>query len=329
MPALNETQQVGRREDLSDVLVVADAKNTPFTSMARKGKKPVKTIFDWPVGQVPAPDTDSVPDGQPVNGVEDLSGNRALLHNRVHKLRRVVGCSEFAEDVNDPAGIASEFANAKANALLAVKRAMEAVFCGDQDCSLSGTTHTTRGLGSWITNSAQTDQPVPSSYRTPAASINSNALTSLTEDDLRAIMQSIYSQTGQMGDWDGLVGVDLKTLVSTFTIHDPNVASKTQVRMFNTQLKDNTLHAVIDVIKGDFGQIRLHPTLWNAWNNTTKVANTKRGYVLDMDDVAVRANKLPGFKPLPDDDSGPRGVVSAIIASQLGNPLKHGKLALS
>lgn len=329
MPSLNETQQVGRREDLSDILVVADAKNTPFTSMAKKGKKAVKTIFDWPVGQVPAPDTSSVPDGQAVDNVEDLSGNRALLHNRVHKLRRVVGCSEFAEDVNDPAGIQSEFANAKANALLAVKRAMEAVFCGDQDSSLVGTTHTCRGLGSWINNSAQTDQAVPAAYRTPVASIITAALTTLTEDNLRAVMQSIYQQTGQMGDWDGLVGVDLKTLISTFTIHDPNVASKTVVRTFQTQLKDNTLHDVIDIIRGDFGMIRLHPTLWNAWNNTTKVANTKRGYVLDMDDVAIRANKLPGFKPLPDDDSGPRGVVSAIISDQVGNPLKHGKLDLS
>ncbi len=295
--------------------------------MAKKGKKPVKTIFDWPVGEIPDPDTASVADGAPVSAIEDLSGNRALLHNRVHKLRRTIGCSEMAEDVSDPAGVQSEFAHAKANGITAVKRAMEAVFCGDQDSSLSDTTHTCRGLGSWINNSAQTDNPVQSDYRTPTGSIKAPALTALTEQDIRDLMQSIYEQTGQMLDLDGLFGTSLKSMVSTFTIHDPNVSSKTVVRTFFAQLKDNTLHAVIDVVKGDFGQIRIHPTLWNAWNNSTKASDQKRGYVLDMDDVMVRANKLPGFKPLPDDDSGPRGVISAIVSDQVGNPLKHGKLA--
>jgi hypothetical protein len=43
----------------------------------------------------------------------------------------------------------------------------------------------------------------------------------------------------------------------------------------------------------------------------------------------MRANKLPGFKPLPDDDSGPRGVITAIIALQVGTPQRHGKIAAS
>jgi len=326
MPALSEINQIGKREDLSDILVVADAKNTPVTSMMKKGKKPVKTIFDWPVGSVPNPDTASVPDGAPVTSTEDLSGSRALLHNRVHKLRRAFGVSEFAEDVADPAGVQSEFKHNKANALLAVKRGIEAVFCGDQDSSLSGTTHTCRGLGSWISSSAQTDNPVPAAYRTPAGSIKSVALTSLLESDILALMQSIYEQTGQMGDWDGIFGTALKATVSSWTIHDPNVSNKTVVRTFQTQLKDNTLSGTIDIIKGDFGTIREHPTLWNAYNNSTKAADTKRGYVLDMDDLMMRVNKAPGFKPLPDDDSGPRGLISAIVSDQMGSPLKHGKI---
>lgn len=325
MPATSEITQVGKREDLSDQLVVADAKNTPVTSMMPKGKKPAKTIFDWVHASIPDPDTNSVPDGQPVDSVEDLSGNRALLHGRVHKLRRVVGVSEMAEDVSTPAGIQSEFSNSKANALMAVKRGVEAVFCGDQDSSLVGTTHTCRGLGSWINSTAQTDLPVPNIYLTPANSIYSGNLTDLTEDDIRSIMQSIYEKTGQMLSLDGVVGTDLKSTISKMTIHDPNVTTTNAVvRTFFTQLKDDTLYSSVDIVKGDFGEIRLMPTLWNAYNNTTKAANTKRGYFLKMSGLKMRANKLPGFKPLQDDDSGPRGVVSAIISMQLDSPLVHG-----
>src|SRR4051812_20575125 len=198
MPQVNDITQVGKREDLSDTLIVADAKNTPITSMMPKGKKPANTLYSWPHSRIPDPDTTPIPDGKPVDNVEDLSGDRALLQGRVHKLRRVVGVSELAEDVNTPAGVKSEYAQNKANALVAIKRAIEAVFAGDQDSSLVGTTNQTRGLGAWINNTAQADLPVPLRFRTPTTSIWTNTVANLTEDDIRAIMKSIYQQTGEM-----------------------------------------------------------------------------------------------------------------------------------
>ena len=324
---VSSINQVGAREDLSDKLVVADMKACPLTTMIRKGKKPTKPIFDWPVAGVPAPDTAAVADGDPIESFDDNSGARALLHGRVHKVRTGCSVSEMAEDVNTPAGIESEFKFAKLNALKKVKRAIEAVFCGDQDSSLSGRTHTTRGLGSWIKATAQTDLPVATAYLTPAGSIDATALTSLTEEIIRDVMQSIYGQTGELGSWDGLVGVALKSEISKMTIFRDSVGSNEIVRTFFAQIESKKLQAVIDVVVGDFGTIRLHPTLWNAWNNSTKAADSKRGYILDMDDLEMRANKLPGFKQLPEDDSGPKGVVSAIVALQVGSPLKHGKLA--
>lgn len=319
--------QVGAREDLSDRLVVADMKTTPLVTMMRKGKKPTKHIFQWPVAGVPSPDTAAVADGDPIESFDDNSGARALLSGRVHKVRTGVAVSEFAEDVNDPAGIDSEFKFAKLNGLKKIKRAIEAVFCGDQDSSLSGRTHTTRGLGSWISNSAQSDLPVDSNYRTPSGSIDTTALTSLTEEIILGVMQSIYSQTGEIGDWDALCGTSTKLEISKMSIFRDDVTSNTIVRTFFAQLEKKTLQTTIDFIQGDFGRIRLHPTLWNAFNNSTKAADAKRTYILDLNDLEMRANKLPGFKELPEDDSGPKGVVSAIVALQVGNPLKHGKLA--
>lgn len=325
MPRTQEIDQVGKREDLSDMLVVADAKNTPLTSMMKKSKKPTNSLYEWPVGQIPAPDTTPIADGAPVDTEEDLSGNRAILRNRVHKLRRVFGVSEMAQDISDPAGVKDEFQHNKMNALVAIKRAIEAVFAGDQDSNLTGTTHQTRGLGSWINSTAQTDNPVPTDYRTPTGSIYSGSLADLSEDDARLLMQSIYEQTGEKGSWDALVGTALKAHFSKMTIHDEDVpVSGVNVRTFFAKLESNELCAVIDVIKGDFGQMRLHPTLWNGFNNTTKLPNSKRGYVLDMSDLDMCANKLPGFKPLPDDDSGPNGLVSAIVGNRMGSPLKHG-----
>lgn len=327
MPAISEARQVGKREDLSDMLVVASAKDTPVTSMMAKGTKPTNALFGWPVDNQAKPDTDGVADGDPASDFDDLSA-RAILQGRVQKFRSNPAVSELAEEVSTPAGVASEFARAKAKSLEKVKFSIEARFCSDGDSSKVGTTNQTRGLGSWISNSAQSDLPVDENYRTPTASIYSSGLSSLLESNLLSVMQSIYEQTGRKGNWDCPFGTALKALVSTFSVHDPNVSSTTVIRRFNsTQGEDYKLETKVDIIQGDFGTLRLFPTLFNGWNNTTKAPDSKRGYVLDMADLKMRANKAPGFKPLPDDDSGPRGVVSAIVALMVGNPLKHGKIA--
>jgi hypothetical protein len=47
MAALLEVNQVGKREDFSDVIATVDAKNLPVTSMVPKGSEPANSIFDW------------------------------------------------------------------------------------------------------------------------------------------------------------------------------------------------------------------------------------------------------------------------------------------
>ncbi|NBW11381.1 MAG: hypothetical protein EBR82_25445 [Caulobacteraceae bacterium] len=314
---------MGKREDLGDMLVVADAKDTPVTSMIAKGTKPTNALFGWPVDDEAKPDTDGVADGDPASDFDDLS-NRAILQGRIQKFRSNPAVSELAEDVSTPAGIASEFARAKAKSITKVKRSIEARFCSDGDSGKVGTTNTTRGLGKWLQSTAQSDLPVDAAYRTPAGAIYSSTLAGLLESDLLAIMQNIFNNTGKKGSWDCPFGTALKALVSTFSVHDPNVSNTTIVRRFNAPQSDYELDTKVDIINGDFGTLRLFPTLFNGWNNTTKAPDSKRGYILDMSDLKMRVNKAPGFKPLPDDDSGPRGVVSAIVALQVGNPLKHG-----
>ena len=49
MPKLLEKDIVnaGKREDLANLIAMVDAKDTPFTSMAKKGAQPGNTIFRW------------------------------------------------------------------------------------------------------------------------------------------------------------------------------------------------------------------------------------------------------------------------------------------
>lgn len=47
MAMLFEYNQVGKRESLSDIIAMVDAKDTPVASMIPKGKKPGNTYLQW------------------------------------------------------------------------------------------------------------------------------------------------------------------------------------------------------------------------------------------------------------------------------------------
>ena len=332
MPATQEINQVGKRQELADIVAVADRKGTPFTSMVSKGKKPVNTLYEWQAGKVPEADTDGVIDGKDADTTQDGSGARAVLQGRVQKLWKLPMVSDLAED-NDVAGIESEFANSKANMTKALKRSIEAVFCSDNESQkdTGAQPYKTRGLGKWIQAGAHGDLPVDANYRTPAAQIFSGSLASMKEDDVRAIMQALYNVIGESLDLDCLAGTDLVSAFEKMTIYLDNVSNKTIVRTFfqNLDPEKAVLSRSIDIIKGSFGQMRIHPTVWNGFNNTTKQPDTKRGYILNMKGIQMVAKRLPGFKPLPDLGGGPRGIIDAIIGLKVFNPLEHGAIKAS
>lgn len=49
MPSLVERGQVGKREDLADIIENVDQKDMPVTSMIRKGSAPKNSIVEWQV----------------------------------------------------------------------------------------------------------------------------------------------------------------------------------------------------------------------------------------------------------------------------------------
>ena len=145
----------------------------------------------------------------------------------MQKFRKAFLVSDLAQNVSDVAGIGKrgEMKRAISHAIVELKRNMEATFCSDQDSQAdNGTTlpYLTRGMGKWITNTAQGDQPVPAAYLTPAASIITKTTATTLETDFNAVCGSIYAQTGQQGDFDLICGTAVKQLFSTFAAWVPN-----------------------------------------------------------------------------------------------------------
>ena len=354
MPSLTERIiPSGKREDLADLIALVDAKDTPFTSMAPKGSKPGNTLFRWQVDSLPnavasqagvVDGTDVDPNGGTIqNFVKDGSSGtqyRYELSNHIQEFRKAVRVSPLTLDIAVTAGVKDELANNVAKGITMLKRDMEKTFCSNNlpkadDGSSQG--YASRGLDSWIRPVATTGGvfandnylTIPSSFRTPSASVAGNAtatvestatVSTLTEITVQDILTSIYSQTGQFRSYDGLVGPNLKRAFTNlvYTSRTDTAASQQTVRTFNRDASASSYISSIDVFEGDFGQIRLHPSLF--------LKNNFCGYILPIEHTEIRyGGSVAGVKELTDNGGGPARLINAIASVCVKNPLAFGK----
>jgi hypothetical protein len=321
----------GLREDLADVISVIDQKNTPVTSRIKAGSDLSNgSVFSWQADSYNDPSFDGVLTNADVTTFDDPAKNRVLLSGRAQKFRRSIKVDDFAQNVDNIAGVGKkkEMARGVSRALIELKRDMESAFCSSNDSQeQSGTNpYKTRGLGSWISSSAQTDLPVPASFRTPSASINTTATSSLTESDVAAVLQSVYEQTGTIDTMDLVTGPNLKKRFSEFTRYSSGSNTALSTRQYTASLNDRTVISTVDTYIGDFGTINLVPTLFNA-KDAAAAVQSARGYLLNMDMLESRYGRRPRFQELEDQGGGPRGLVDAIAALVCWNPKGLGKFA--
>ena len=337
MPSLIERNIVnaGKREDLANLIAMVDAKDTPFTSMAKKGAQPGNTIFRWQADRLPATTAPTpVVDGtdvDPATGTQNFvndSGTqfRVELSNRIQIFRKAVRVSKLTQDVANIAGVKDELANNVSKAITLLKRDMEVAMCANQTAQVDNGTvgYRTRGLDKWIVAAANIDTvdlPAAASAFCPSASqISTVGTAALTETVVQDILTGIYSQTGQFKDYDALVGPTLKraftNLVFTTTASGTNQYQS--VRTFSREADASSYVASVDVFEGDFGRIRLHPSLF--------LKNNFSGYIIPFDQVEIRyGGNVAQVTELQDNGGGPARLIEAVAGLCVYNPLAFGK----
>ena len=342
----------GKREDLMDMIALVDAKDTPFTSMARKGSKPGNMYFRWQSDSLPTPQVGGTPDGVDVNLVTGVSnyvvGYRAELANYAQIFRRAVRVSKLTQDIADVAGVRDELADNVAKAITGIKRDMEVTFTSNQvsqlDTGDQTTAYRTAGAQTWISNAGTgtpTPGDIPSIFRTPTTSIigSGTALgTSLTDAAVQGLLKSIFDQTGHYTSFDCIVGTDLKRaftgLLGTTSLTTvagtqaaPLAAGATKVQTFQRDAAADTYIQSLDVFQGDFGTVRLHPTTFIGTVSGTSYTPTPfKGLVLDMNLIEVRyGGNVAQVTALQDNGGGPGRLIEAVAGLVVGNPLGLGK----
>lgn len=331
----------GKREDLSDLIAVVDARDVPFVSMAKKGSKPGNTLMRWQHDAVPAPAPTSTPDGTDVSAYENYSGDRVELSNYVQLFRRAVRVSPMSEDIANVAGVNSELAANVAKGIKGLKRDMEVAFCSDQDgqADTGSVGYMTKGLQTWVSTSGGSTPAVPSSVRAKSGQIvgASAACSTLTEAAVQGMLTQLYLNRGVIKQYTALVGPTLKRaftnlLSTTATATDANDSiAATRIQTLNRDAAASTITSSVDVFAGDFGQLALVPTNWigelsYSSNVAAFTAKPYKGLVIDPSLMEVRyGGQVARVRPLPDAGGGEARLIEAVAALVCHSPLACGK----
>jgi hypothetical protein len=229
------------------------------------------------------------------------------------------------------AGIGKRKTMAKAIAkfLTVIGRDMEATFLSDNETQAESgnAAYKTRGLLRWAQSTAQAVHPVPSNFRTPAGAIYSGAIGSLTEETFGTMAKARWDEVGEAEELTMAVGSTVKQRVSKFSVYQPDEASHTIVRRFNSS-EATTLKKKVDVIETDFGTFMLRLSSFiNTAGDPTSDASKRLGVAFDLSKVKCRFAEKPGYVEHPNLGGGPRGLIEAIGVLRPTNPMDLMKIA--
>lgn len=285
-----KTGAIGIREELSDLITNVDAKETPISSMAKRGSKPGNTTFRWQVDRNPDPSVElGILDGKDVDPTSPSTnadfkqytlGYRTEVENNIHLFRRAVHVSNLTQDILNIAGVKDELSRQLAKATIDLKRSMEITFTSDIMPAIDdGTTpYRTRCLTSWIKKDkaiAQTNadkygvqsqqiRSIDENFCTPESSIvgTGTAVTELNENTVQDLMTSVYEQTGQFKNHEAVVGTKLKRQFTelVYTTRSPSGPATTSGIRSTRDASSDSIKASVDYFEGDFGKLALIPT---------------------------------------------------------------------
>jgi len=246
---------VGIREELSDRILNIAPTDTPFTSMAKKGKTSSRNP-EWQRDTLASPDpTNAQIEGNDLVATSGTTGQPDRLKNIVQLFDKKVTVSDTAIAVNT-AGRANELKYQVAKKSKEIKRDMEMRFCGNY-ASVVGNTSTAGQLGSvesWIaTNASRGSGGSSGGYDSntglTVAATDGTGRT-FTEALLKAAIKAAWDAGGEPDTI--MVSGSKKQTFSGFT------GIATQFNQVNDSNKV-MLYGAADIYKSDFGQHKVVP----------------------------------------------------------------------
>lgn len=320
---------IGKQEDWANYITNIEMLDQPVMDWLPVGQKPVNPLYDYQVDKFRAPRENAHVDGKPWGNFDSGGENRARLKAFIQWFDNGVSVSRLSQDMTKDAGIGDQMAFEIPKKLKEMAQDMEAQFCDDsesrEDDKVNG--YKTRSIGAWIKSTAQSHYPVDSNFRTPSASIVGTATASMTENEVRVMLQSMWGECKSVEPCTGFCGIDLKSKFADFQYFLPSSASTQSTGVVSQNVfKDKTISRSIDTYKGDGFMVDLVLTPWQANLTGSATAKKGRGHFLHRSRWELRWHQKPAVYKPEFKGGAYEAAMDAIAMLVCTNPLGEGKI---
>jgi hypothetical protein len=318
--------QIGRREDLSNMIYDISPTEKPFTSAVKKTKA-TQSKHEWQTDALAAASaTNGIIEGDDLGGAGTTADPTVRLANQLQTLRKGVRVSGRARKI-DTAGRADEFE-------YQLKKRMAE--CGrDLEAALTQTNAGTAGSAasaplmasfeSWIassatavgnyisagTGTAQTTIGINASAGYPVtAPVDSTVAGTLTEAQLKYVIRACWTQGGEPSMV--IVGPDVKQKISgSFT------GIATRFRNVNSGNQAEIISGA-DLYVSDFGEIKIVPS---------RFSRSRTVLVIDPQYLGVASLRGFTMERLAKTGDADQAQILGDYTLEVRNVLAHGKIA--
>ena len=280
MPLATNNVTKGTRESLSDMLIENDKSVLLLFPIIPKLGKPGAPEHKFPADRPGEVDNAGVKEGAPPKAAASMSEDYNLLTTFYHHITATVGVTKIAELLVNRAGVGNGklLAREIAKALKAMGVAIERILLdeGDLQRKTDAVGYETRGFMKWCSNAAQSVEAVPEKYRTPLAAVydetvnGAQTFAALSEDVFGDQLQSLFDENGEEEEINYIAGSSLRRKISSWIVHEPDVASTTTIRRVNGT--DGELKKRVTRITTDFGTVRLDTSRFLATPRGTRLS---------------------------------------------------------
>ena len=335
----NVTSVQGARENLENLLRMVEPQTTPLYATLKQGAAPKAVLNEWLTDTLSDPEIGGVEDALDMTYDTDFTdqiNSRVRLGNRVQTIRRSYAVSRQAQLIDVAPG-ENLLAASKAKSLIELKRDIETAIGGgnDQVTGASGTAATLAGLGTWTDSSATGNTFYTSAKEGMRSVTNSRydftTATTLTEANLRTVIQAVYEASGSKTDYRLFSGPAVVNAVTDFS----RAAVSNAAYNFEQDVGGGKLRLSVVEFVSDYGLIKVIPDLFlgrvngsaSSPDTAEGTLNSNRAYLVPGDDtVQLKFLESITSENLPDLAGGPRAFVEAMLTLCVANPRALGSI---
>lgn len=310
---------IGNREDLQDKIYMVSPEATPVMSAIRRFTA-TQRIHEWQRDSLASPNKDNA-----VIEGEDRTGTALTPTERVANTVQLfdkVAVVSTTQEKTKAAGRSSEMKYQIAKSMKELKRDMEAMILSN-NAAVQGNSTTARksaGLGTLLftntshgTGTPNGSTPAHTSGLATVAPTASGTLRAFAEAQLKAVMQSIYTNSGEM-----------PSIISLTPSHKAGFSAFAGIasNRYNVNKgKQGVIVGGADVYMSDFGELTVVP------NYVQATANNSTAFVLNPEYAGLAFLKGFGSEPLAKTGHTMKELVSAEATLVVTSEKAHGKIA--